>query len=145
MRFKDYIFKHLKNQKQNLQDAVIDIPRQTYAVGVFSNPEDKDPKIKPEIIGMIMKQFTEFKKEYPILDYSLIGSILTKRYRDDADLDINILFDVPESEREAALEALRKNLKDVNGTQKVFNHRAKMNGLSSSGKWSEDQEAKSVA
>ena len=79
MRFKDYIFKHLKNQKQNLQDAVIDIPRQTYAVGVFSNPEDKDPKIKPEIIGMIMKQFTEFKKEYPILDYSLIGSILTKR------------------------------------------------------------------
>ena len=62
MRFKDYIFKHLKNQKQNLQDAVIDIPRQTYAVGVFSNPEDKDPKIKPEIIGMIMKQFTEFKK-----------------------------------------------------------------------------------
>ena len=91
MRFKDYIFKHLKNQKQNLQDAVIDIPRQTYAVGVFSNPEDKDPKIKPEIIGMIMKQFTEFKKEYPILDYSLIGSILTKRYRDDADLDINVL------------------------------------------------------
>ena len=70
MRFKDYIFKHLKNQKQNLQDAVIDIPRQTYAVGVFSNPEDKDPKIKPEIIGMIMKQFTEFKKEYPIFDYT---------------------------------------------------------------------------
>ena len=37
---------------------------------------------------MIMKQFTEFKKEYPILDYSLIGSILTKRYRDDADLTL---------------------------------------------------------
>ena len=100
MRFKDYIFKHLKNQKQNLQDAVIDIPRQTYAVGVFSNPEDKDPKIKPEIIGMIMKQFTEFKKEYPILDYSLIGSILTKRYRDDADLDINVLFDVRKEKQE---------------------------------------------
>ena len=95
MRFKDYIFQHLK---QN--EAVIDIPRQTYAVGVFSNPESKDPKIKPEIIGMIMKQFTEFKKEYPILDYSLIGSILTKRYRDDADLDINVLFDVPKEKQE---------------------------------------------
>jgi hypothetical protein len=95
MRFKDYIFKHLK---QN--EAVIDIPRQTYAVGVFSNPESKDPKIKPEIIGMIMKQFTEFKKEYPILNYSLIGSILTKRYRDDADLDINVLFDVPKEKQE---------------------------------------------
>ena len=49
---------------------------------------------------MIMKQFTEFKKEYPILDYSLIGSILTKRYRDDADLDINVLFDVPKEKQE---------------------------------------------
>ena len=98
MRFKDYIFKHLKDKQQD--EAVIDIPRQTYAVGVFSNPEDKDPKIKPEIIGQIMKQFTEFKKEYPILDYSLIGSILTKRYRDDADLDINVLFDVPKEKQE---------------------------------------------
>src|SRR5210317_172285 len=89
MRFKDY-----------LKESIIDIPRRTYAPGVFSNPESKDPKIKPEIIGMIMKQFTEFKKEYPILDYSLIGSILTKRYRDDADLDINVLFDVPEEKQE---------------------------------------------
>jgi len=47
-----------------------------------------------------MKQFTEFKKEYPILDYSLIGSILTRRYRDDADLDINVLFDVPKEKQE---------------------------------------------
>ena len=50
MRFKDYIFKHLKDKQQD--EAVIDIPRQTYAVGVFSNPESKDPKIKPEIIGL---------------------------------------------------------------------------------------------
>ena len=98
MRFKDYLFKYLKDKQQD--EAVIDIPRQTYATGVFSNPEDKDPKIKPEIIGQIMKQFTEFKKEYPILDYSLIGSILTRRYRDDADLDINVLFDVPKEKQE---------------------------------------------
>ena len=48
----------------------------------------------------IIQKFTEFKKEYPILDYSLIGSILTKRYRDDADLDINVLFDVPKEKQE---------------------------------------------
>ena len=86
MRFKDYIFKHLKNQKQNLQDAaVIDIlNRLMYCRCILLIIyEDKDQKSKPEIIGMIMKQFTEFKKEYHILDYSLIGSILTKRYRDE--------------------------------------------------------------
>tara|TARA_B100001250_G_scaffold122052_1_gene103567 strand:- start:138 stop:2222 length:2085 start_codon:yes stop_codon:yes gene_type:complete len=94
MRFKEYI------KTIPIKEAVIDIPRQTYAPGVFSNPESKDPKIKPEIIGMIMKQFTEFKKEYDILDYSLIGSILTRRYRNDADLDINVLFDVPKEKQE---------------------------------------------
>ena len=40
--FKDYLFKYLKDKQQD--EAVIDIPRQTYATGVFSNPEDKDPK-----------------------------------------------------------------------------------------------------
>ena len=89
MRFKDFI-----------KESIIDIPRRTYAPGVFDNADTKEPKIKSEIIGMIMKQFTEFKKEYPILDYSLIGSILTKRYRDDADLDINVLFDVPKEKQE---------------------------------------------
>mgnify|MGYP000728061231 CR=1 FL=1 len=89
MRFKDFI-----------KESIIDIPRRTYAPGVFDNADTKEPKIKSEIIGMIMKQFTEFKKEYPILDYSLIGSILTKRYRDDADLDINVLFDVPTDKRD---------------------------------------------
>ncbi len=89
MKFKDY-----------LKESIIDIPRRTYAQGVFDEADTKNPKLKSEIIGMIMKQFTEFKKEYPILDYSLIGSILTKRYRDDADLDINVLFDVPKEKQE---------------------------------------------
>ena len=30
----------------------------------------------------------------------MIGSILTKRYRNDADLDINVLFDVPKDKQE---------------------------------------------
>ena len=62
-----------------------------------------------------MPFFDQFGKKYPVVKYSLIGSILTKRYRQDADLDINVLFDVPEKEREAAHEELRKSLKGVNG------------------------------
>ena len=39
---------------------------------------------------MIEDQLAEFEKEYPVLKYTLIGSILTKRWRFDADLDINV-------------------------------------------------------
>jgi predicted nucleotidyltransferase len=108
MRFKDFI-----------TESIIDIPRRTYAPGVFDNADTKEPKIKSEIIGMIMKQFTEFKKEYPILDYSLIGSILTKRYRDDADLDINILFDVPEDKQEEERIRLSKKYLSVKNPDNV--------------------------
>ena len=94
-------FKQLRDQvREVLKESIIDIPRRTYAPGVFDNADTSNPKIKISVLNMITAQFEEFEKEYPILDYSLIGSILTKRYRNDADLDINVLFDVPEEKRE---------------------------------------------
>ena len=82
------------------KESIIDIPRRTYAPGVFDDEDTDNPKIKDSVLRLITKQFQEFETEYPILKYSLIGSILTKRYRNDADLDINVLFDVPEDKRE---------------------------------------------
>ena len=81
-------------------EAVIDIPRRTYAKGVFDNADTNNPKIKDSVKAQIDKQIEEFEKEYPVVKIGLIGSILTKRYRDDADLDINVLFDVPVEKRE---------------------------------------------
>ena len=45
----------------------------------------------------------------------MIGSILTKKYRDDADLDMNILFDVPEKDREEVRKELATSLRNING------------------------------
>ena len=83
-----------------LKESIIDIPRRTYAPAVFDKENTPNPVIKPSVISMIEKQLAEFEKEYPVLKYTLIGSILTKRYRKDADLDINILFDVPADKAE---------------------------------------------
>jgi nicotinic acid mononucleotide adenylyltransferase/predicted nucleotidyltransferase len=83
-----------------MNESVIDIPRRTYAPNVFDDEGTSDPKIKANVKAMIDKQVQEFEKEYPVIKTTLIGSILTKRYRNDADLDINVLFDVPEDKRE---------------------------------------------
>ena len=40
----------------------------------------------------------------------------------------------------SALKEFGKNQKNVENIQKAFNHRAKMNGLSSKGEWSENLE-----
>ena len=122
MRFKDYI-----------KESIIDIPRKTYAPGVFDDANTDNPKIKPSVLKQIQDQLDLFSIEYPILKTGLIGSILTKRYRNDADLDINILFDIPaDKQEEERLRLSKKYLsassadsvqgKLVTGTQHPINY-----------------------
>ena len=42
--------------------------------------------------------------------------------------------------QQSALKFWSKNVKDIEGTQRVFNHRAKMNTLAAQGKWSKQIE-----
>ena len=81
-----------KKKMKSFLEAVIDIPRRTYAKGVFDDADTNNPKIKASVKAQIDKQIEEFETEYPVVKIGLIGSILTKRYRDDADLDINVLL-----------------------------------------------------
>ena len=47
--------------------------------------------------------------------------------------------------QQSALKNWGKNIKDTNKTQEIFNHRSKMNGLSTSAKWSLDLEKQATA
>ena len=42
--------------------------------------------------------------------------------------------------QQSALKHWSKNLKDIEGTQRIFNHRAKMCSLAAQGKWSKELE-----
>ena len=42
--------------------------------------------------------------------------------------------------QQSALKFWSKNTKDIEGTQKIFNHRVKMNTLAAQGKWSKELE-----
>ena len=98
-----------------LKEAVIDIPRRTYAKGVFDNADTDNPKLKQAVLDIIENQIKQFNDLRPVLKYSLVGSILTKNYRDDADLDINVLFDVPLPDRDVIRKELAKSLRNING------------------------------
>ena len=52
--------------------------------------------------------------------------------------DTNFLmsFSYGRALQQSALKNWGKNIKDISNTQKIFNHRSKMNGLSTSAKWS---------
>ena len=61
--------------------------------------------------------------------------------------DTNFLmsFSYGRALQQSALKNWAKNIKDTNNTQKIFNHRSKMNGLSTSAKWSMDLEKQITA
>ena len=113
----DYI-KEMKTFR-TFVESIIDIPRSTYAPGVFDDADSNNPKIKSSVLSMIDKQVEDFAKEYPVLKITLIGSILTKRYRNDADLDINVLFDVPEDKQEEERLRLSKQFLSVKNPDNI--------------------------
>jgi len=98
----------IKSFKEKILESIIDIPRRTYAPAVFDDANTDNPKIKPSVKAQIDQQLKEFETEYPVIKTGLIGSILTKRYRNDADLDINVLFDVPVEKQEEERVRLSK-------------------------------------
>ena len=61
--------------------------------------------------------------------------------------DTNFLmsFSYGRALQQSALKNWGKNIQDINNTQKIFNHRSKMNGLSTSAKWSIDLEKQLTA
>ena len=52
------------------------------------------------------------------------------------DTNFTMSFSYGRALQQSALKNWGKNIKDTSNTQKIFNHRSKMNGLSTSAKWS---------
>jgi predicted nucleotidyltransferase len=122
----------IKKKMKTFKESIIDIPRKTYAKAVFDDADTNNPKIKPSVKALIDKQIEMFEEEYPVVKVGLIGSILTKRYRADADLDLNVLFKVPQDKREEERVRLSKKYlsttspdsiqgKNIPGTQHPIN------------------------
>ena len=61
------------------------------------------------------------------------------------DTNFLITFSYGRGLQASALKEFGKNQENIESIQKAFNHRAKMNGLSSKGKWSENLEKESAA
>ena len=106
MRFKDYI-----------KESIIDIPRSTYARPVFDKANTDNPVLKPSVRKQLLDGIKQFERFGKVVNHTLIGSILTKRYRDDADLDVTILFKIPGSkaQQEKVHEKIREFQWEANG------------------------------
>ena len=56
------------------------------------------------------------------------------------DTNFALTFSYGRALQQSALQYWGKNQEDITNTQKIFDHRAKMNSLSTFGKWTENSE-----
>src|SRR6056300_2028582 len=121
MRFKDFI-----------KESIIDIPRRTYAPGVFDRADTDSPILKQSVINIIKNDIKKHIEPYGDVErVYIIGSILTKTYRNDADVDIDIVIK-PNAIGEEEIEKVRKDLvgkfmgqvngKNIPGTKHPINY-----------------------
>jgi predicted nucleotidyltransferase len=110
--------------KQFILEAITDDERETLSKQIFSvvEPQSK-AKLHTKVISQIDAGLKEIEKLAPVIEYVLMGSILTLRYTDEADLDILVLIDTNENK----LDAIRKKINNINeklvsGTEHPVNY-----------------------
>ena len=107
----------------------------------------KDKSNSAEIAKMTLKCLKEnVPKEVPGIAFLSGGQTEIEATQNLNEInkinDTNFLmsFSYGRALQQSALKNWARNIKDKNNTQKIFNHRSKMNGLSTSAKWSMDLE-----
>lgn len=101
--------------KKYLTESVIDIARDTLDPTVFSFPTNGGmPVLQSAIKKQIFKDINEINNVIPVRDFYIIGSILTKRYNNNSDIDVNVEVDENFSDRINIADVLRF-IKKING------------------------------
>jgi hypothetical protein len=94
-------------------ESVLDIPRDGLDPNVFQFPESGAPIINNRIKQQIIDGVSQIHLILPVQDYYVIGSILTTKYNDHSDIDVNCEVDV--NINPVSLENIVSLLKNING------------------------------
>lgn len=80
-----------KKFKTFLRESIVDPLHNTLSPEIFANPASDNPQLLPHVQSLILSDLNVLQGLIRIKDVVLVGSILTKRYREDTDLDVHIL------------------------------------------------------
>lgn len=99
----------MKNFNEFLIESILDPEQPTLSPQVFDL--DDEPKLKPEVRAQIIAGISKLSEKTNVVEYTLIGSILTRRYAQDSDVDVNILVNVNQKD----VDSIRKLAVDLSG------------------------------
>lgn len=80
----------MKSFNSYLHESIIDPDRQINSVAIFDLAQEL--KLKHNVRTQILAGISKLSRIMDVKDYTLIGSILTTRYAEDSDVDVNVLI-----------------------------------------------------
>jgi predicted nucleotidyltransferase len=111
----------MKNFSEFLSESILDPEQVTLSPHVFD--VDGEPKLKTEVRTQIIAGISKLSERVNVVDYTLIGSILTKRYAPDSDIDVNVLVNTKQSDIDDVRSlAVSLSGKTISGTKHPINY-----------------------
>lgn len=110
----------MKSFSSFLTESILDPERPIHDVSIFDAGEPLT--LKPNVRAQILAGISKLSRFMVIKDYTLIGSILTRRYAEDSDVDINVLISAKDDDMiELVKIATESSNKFVEGTKHPIN------------------------
>lgn len=114
------IVTNMKSFNNFLHESILDPEQSSLSPLIFDIVDE--PKLKDSVRDQILVKIAILGKKVDIIDYSLIGSILTKRYSNDSDVDINVLVATSDEKMDQVRKiAIELSGDIVSGTQHPIN------------------------
>lgn len=111
----------MKTLRDFLHESIIDPDRQIQNVAIFDLGDEV--VLKQSVRTQILAGISRLSKLMTVKDYTLIGSILTTRFAEDSDVDINILVSATDDEMDNLVQiAASHSGKFVEGTRHPINY-----------------------
>jgi len=104
-----------------LVESILDAEQPSLSSQLFDLTDE--PRLKPDVRTQIISGIAKLSNITNVLDYTLIGSTLTRRYTNDSDVDINVLINGNQETYELAKNvAIENSGKLVKGTKHPINY-----------------------
>lgn len=105
-------------------ESIADIERGGFCPEIFENPEDASPVLKENVRKEILDQTKYFENFGKINIIQILGSMLTKQYTEDSDVDITLIIDFNNEEdfrkaKDLSISTANKNM--LTGTKHPIN------------------------
>lgn len=111
----------MKNFSSFLTESILDPEQATLSPQIFDL--DGKPTLKSSVRTQIIAGISKLSDKTNVVDYTLIGSILTRRYAADADIDVNVLVNAKQSDVDDIRKlAMSLSGKTVSGTKHPINY-----------------------